>query len=56
MRAVLFAFTAAQLQVGMKIPPSEMHLGFPPTTINIAERVAGKKVVLVGLPGAFTPT
>ena len=30
---------------------------FPdPKRINIADYCAGKKVILVGLPGAFTPT
>jgi peroxiredoxin len=30
---------------------------FPdPKKINIADYCAGKKVILVGLPGAFTPT
>jgi len=29
---------------------------FPPDKINLAERIAGKKVIIVGLPGAFTPT
>ena len=34
----------------------ELDLGFPPEKVNLAQRVAGKKVILVGLPGAFTPT
>jgi peroxiredoxin len=29
---------------------------FPPKKVNVAEYVAGKNVILVGLPGAFTPT
>jgi len=29
---------------------------FPPMEINLAKRFADKNVVLVGLPGAFTPT
>jgi len=29
---------------------------FPPEKVNIAQYVAGKNVILVGLPGAFTPT
>jgi len=33
-----------------------LDFGFPPQKINLAERVANKKVILVGLPGAFTPT
>ena len=33
-----------------------MHLNFPPTKVDVAERIAGKKVVIVGMPGAFTPT
>jgi peroxiredoxin len=45
------------IQVGDAIPDQvELHLGFPPANINVKERVAGKKVIIVGLPGAFTPT
>lgn len=29
---------------------------FPPKIVNVAEYVKGKNVILVGLPGAFTPT
>jgi 2-Cys peroxiredoxin 5 len=56
MRAVLLALAAAQLKVGDKLPSVKLHHGFPPESVDIAERTAGKKVVLVGLPGAFTPT
>jgi len=30
--------------------------GFPPKKVDLAARIAGKKVIMVGLPGAFTPT
>jgi 2-Cys peroxiredoxin 5 len=56
MWAVLLALAAAQIKVGEKIPSVELDLGFPPEKIDVAKRIAGKKVVLVGLPGAFTPT
>ena len=43
--------------VGKKIPDVvQLDFGFPPEKVPLAERVAGKKVILVGLPGAFTPT
>lgn len=29
---------------------------FPPKKVNVAEYIAGRNVILVGLPGAFTPT
>jgi len=48
---------ASAVKVGDDIPKDvDLHYGFPPEKINLAQRVAGKKVILVGLPGAFTPT
>ena len=48
------AFTAT-IKAGDAVPNVEMHLNFPPTMVNMAERTKGKKVIIVGLPGAFTP-
>jgi len=48
------AFNA--IKVGDKIPLSTVHSGFPPSFVNIAEYIANKNVIVVGLPGAFTPT
>lgn len=45
-----------QLAVGDELPSVEMDLGFPPSKVNVKEHVAGKSVILMGLPGAFTPT
>lgn len=56
---VLLAASAAlssAIEVGDSIPSVDMHYGFPPDYINLADRFAGKKAILVGLPGAFTPT
>ena len=48
---------ACQSLVGTSISKDlVLDLGFPPEKINLAERIAGKKVIIVGLPGAFTPT
>jgi peroxiredoxin 5 len=44
------------IQVGDKVPWCDLHYGFPPQRINVAQHVAGRNVVIVGLPGAFTPT
>jgi len=43
------------IKVGAKFPDVELHLGFPPEKINMTERLKGKKVIVLGLPGAFTP-
>ena len=42
--------------VGDKLPPIDLDFGFPAQLVNMATRCSGKKVVIVGLPGAFTPT
>jgi 2-Cys peroxiredoxin 5 len=44
-----------QIAPGTKVPEGELHDGFPPSIVKIHERLAGKKIILVGLPGAFTP-
>jgi len=41
--------------VGDKFPSVDVDFGFPPTKVKMAERLAGKKTIVVGLPGAFTP-
>lgn len=38
------------------MPSVAMDFGFPPEAIDMDKYCAGKKVVIVGLPGAFTPT
>lgn len=47
---------AFAIKVGDKFPAVEVDLGFPPKKVNMGERLAGKKMIVVGLPGAFTPT
>ena len=45
------------ISVGDKFPSVEVDkASWPPTAFNIADRIAGKKVIICGLPGAFTPT
>jgi hypothetical protein len=47
-----------EVTVGYKIPAVSMKEGlgdFKSQDVNIAEFIAGKKVVIFGVPGAFTP-
>jgi hypothetical protein len=42
--------------LGDQLPSVDLHLGFPPTKHNLADFAKDKAILLVGLPGAFTPT
>lgn len=50
------ARAAKAAKVGDSVPDVSLHKGFPPEKVGFKELCEGKKVVLVGLPGAFTPT
>ncbi|XP_044732422.1 peroxiredoxin-5, mitochondrial [Chrysoperla carnea] len=43
------------VQVGSQIPQVELQEGSPATKVNLTELCAKKKVVIFGVPGAFTP-
>lgn len=45
-----------RVAVGDMVPNMCLDYGFPPKKVSLPDRCKGKKVVLVGLPGAFTPT
>jgi peroxiredoxin len=45
-----------QIAAGDKFPAVDVDFMFPPVKVNMAARLAGKKTIVVGLPGAFTPT
>eukprot|EP00403_Amphidinium_massartii_P026704 CAMPEP_0178400290 /NCGR_PEP_ID=MMETSP0689_2-20121128/15714_1 /TAXON_ID=160604 /ORGANISM="Amphidinium massartii, Strain CS-259" /LENGTH=123 /DNA_ID=CAMNT_0020021083 /DNA_START=69 /DNA_END=440 /DNA_ORIENTATION=- len=56
-KVTAFAVNEAQnVKVGDSIPAVSLDKGFPPEAFPLQEFCKGKKVVLVGLPGAFTPT
>jgi hypothetical protein len=50
------AFLRSFATVGSQIPNVELHKNFPPERIKIGDYLKDKNVVIVGLPGAFTPT
>lgn len=45
----------ATITPGTKLPSVELFSGFPPTKVNIADATAGRKTMIVGLPGNFDP-
>lgn len=52
-----FALRASSISVGDSIPEGvELDFGFPPQKVDLSHRMKGKNVILLGLPGAFTPT
>jgi peroxiredoxin len=45
------------IQVGDEFPSDlTLHFSFPPQPIDVSRRLKNKNVLLIGLPGAFTPT
>lgn len=57
LRAPLISRGLAYPAAGSKVPDVELdYASWPPTPFSVAERLAGKKTIVVGLPGAFTPT
>jgi 2-Cys peroxiredoxin 5 len=45
----------AKIQVGDKLPGVTVFIGLPPTPVNIADRFGKGRVLIFGVPGAFTP-
>lgn len=48
--------TVRGIKVGDTLPEAELDEGFPPAKVSTSSLCKNKKIVLVGLPGAFTPT
>jgi hypothetical protein len=48
--------TSATIQVNQKLPMVDLHFGFPPQLINSALYASNKNLLILCLPGAFTPT
>ena len=45
------------IKVGDTFPAVQLDKDFPPDfKVDMTSRLAGKKTIVVGLPGAFTPT
>ena len=49
-------FGKKTIKVGDTVPSVEIDLGFPPSKVNVLEYTQQKTVILMGLPGAYTPT
>ncbi|XP_067877817.1 peroxiredoxin-5, mitochondrial [Heterodontus francisci] len=49
------AAAAMPIKVGDKLPSVDVHEGDPHSIVNTSELFKGKKGILFGVPGAFTP-
>jgi len=54
--AAAAAAPSSPVSVGSFLPSVELHQGFPPEKHNLADFAKDKNIILLGLPGAFTPT
>jgi len=50
------ATSAFTIKAGDKVPAADLHFGFPPTFVATEDYLEDRNVIVVGLPGAFTPT
>ena len=56
-RTSLLGKSRAFASIGDKAPDVGLDVSFPgPKEVNFAQRCKGRRVILLGLPGAFTPT
>jgi peroxiredoxin len=46
----------ASIKTGDKVPAVSLDFGFPPQKVFLPEYTSDKKMLIIGLPGAFTPT
>jgi hypothetical protein len=49
-------FGKKTIKVGDTVPSVEIDLGFPPSKVNVLEHTQKGTFILMGLPGAYTPT
>lgn len=47
------SFARSFASVGDKLPSVDLHKGFPPEKINLAEFGKDKSIILLGLPGTY---
>jgi hypothetical protein len=46
----------AAIKTGDKMPAASLDFGFPPQKVFLPDYTSNKKMLIIGLPGAFTPT
>jgi len=51
-----FPRIALNIYIHIQFPSAILHKGFPPDKIDLSDYIKGRSVIVVGLPGAFTPT
>lgn len=54
LRPIAQAFTR-RLTTGDKVPSATLFAGSPGNEVNLAQELAGKKAIVVGVPGAYSP-
>nr|CAH7753438.1 unnamed protein product [Callosobruchus chinensis] len=54
-KRLLHCTSVKMVKVGDSLPSVDLYEDNPTNKVNLAELAAGKKVILFGVPGAFTP-